>query len=254
MTGVRELYEYINSFAPFDTAMSFDNVGILVGDKNARSEKVVLALDATAEVLREAYEAGAKIVVTHHPVIFNAIKSLDCESAPFLAAKYGITVLSAHTNLDIAEGGVNDSLAEAAGIVPDEKIAGECAISGHLEKGMSCREFAESLKNRLGLSGLRFTDNGRSIKKIMVACGAGGDSVVFAGEVGADAILTGEIKHHHILFANDRKIAVFDLGHFGSEGLIIPKLMDMLSRRFPDTEFIRAAADTDGMIYCSAQE
>lgn len=249
MAGVKEIYDYINSFAPFDSAMGFDNVGILVGDKNAGSKKVVVALDATADVLKEAYELGARIVVSHHPVIFHALKQLDSKSAPFLAAKYGITVISAHTNLDIASGGVNDSLAETAGVIIDERFPEECALLGHLENRMTCREFAESVKKSLGLAGLRFTDNGRSIQKILVACGAGGDSVVLADELGADAVLTGEIKHNYIMYANDNRIAVFDAGHFGSEGLIIPKLLNKLSERFPDTEFIRATSDTDGIIY-----
>lgn len=249
MTGVKQIYDFINSFAPFDSAMSFDNVGILVGDKKAQSEKVVLALDATADVLKEAYELGAKIVVSHHPVIFHALKRLDSESVPFIAAKYGITVLSAHTNLDIAIGGVNDSLAEAAGVIIDERFPDECALLGHLEKSMTCPEFAESVKKSLGLAGLRYTDSGRNIKKIIVSCGAGGDNVVLADELGADAVLTGEIKHNYIMYANDKKIAVFDAGHFGSEELIIPKLLNMLREKFPDTEFIRASSDTDGMIY-----
>ena len=97
MTSVKEIYEYINSFAPFDTAMSFDNVGILVGDKNAQGDNILVALDATRAVIDEAVRKNIGIIVTHHPVIFHPIRSLSSDSIPYLAAKYGISIISAHT-------------------------------------------------------------------------------------------------------------------------------------------------------------
>ena len=77
MTSALEIYEYIDSFAPFDSAMGFDNVGLLVGDMNAKSEKVLLALDITSDVIEEAVKKNVSIIVTHHPIIFNPLKRLD---------------------------------------------------------------------------------------------------------------------------------------------------------------------------------
>lgn len=249
MTSVKEIYEYINTFAPFETAMSFDNVGILIGDKNAQGDKILAALDATKAVIEEAVRKNIKIIVTHHPVIFHAIKSLSSDSIPYLAAKYGISIISAHTNLDTAENGVNDTLAVSAGVNIQKRFPEDCALTGELDKEMSCREFAESIKNSLGLNGLRFTDTGKNIKKIAVSCGAGGEGVFLAEKNGCDAIITGEIKHHLINFANDNNIAVFDLGHFQSEDMIIPLLVKKLNEQFPDTEFEQAESDSDGVLY-----
>ena len=161
MTSVKSIYEYINTFAPFETAMSFDNVGILIGDKNAHGNEILVALDATKAVIDEAVRKNIRIIVTHHPVIFNPIKSLSSDSIPYLAAKYGISIISAHTNLDIAENGVNDTLALSIGVNIQKRFVEDCTLYGELDREMSCREFAESIKNSLGLKGLRFTDMGK---------------------------------------------------------------------------------------------
>lgn len=249
MISAKKIYDFINSIAPFETAMSFDNVGILIGGADKASDKVLLALDASAEVIREAESIGAGIIVTHHPVIFNPIRSLDSGSIPYLAARAGITVISAHTNLDTARGGVNDTLAELIGIEMKQFFDEECALLGETKDEPFCAELAGRIKNCLGLNGLRYTDRGKRIKRVLVSCGAGGSNAELAQRHGADAIITGEIKHNFIVYANSYDIAVFDLGHYGSEKHIIPKLKKLLEKNFPDTEFIRAQADTDGMMY-----
>lgn len=251
MTSAKEIYDYINNFAPFESAMSFDNVGILVGSEKTCSEKVIAALDVDKKVINEAVKKNAKIVITHHPVIFNPLKNLSENSIPFIAAKYGITIISAHTNLDIARSGVNDSLAECIGITPYEHCDEACALMGKISEYRDCDEFAVYIKKQLALKGLRYTNNGKEIKNILVSCGAGGDNIFLAAKLGADAFVTGEIKHHEIVFANDNSIAVFDLGHFGSEDIIIPRLVKMLSKRFDDTAFEQAESDNDGLIYVS---
>ncbi len=251
MTTASQIYDFINSFAPFDTAMSFDNVGILVGSGQTASNRVLVALDADAGVIEEAASLGAGIVVTHHPVIFRAIKSLPGDSIPFLAVKNNITIISAHTNLDIAQVGVNASLAEAAGITADQVFEQECAIFGHLDKPADSDDYARQLCSRLNLSGMRYTRGSGIVKNAAVACGAGGDNVFLAADLGADAIITGEIKHHEIVYANDHGIAVFDLGHFGSENLIVHKLAGMLSGQFPDTIFTESCSFSDKLHYIS---
>ena len=248
MVKAKDIYDFIDSFAPFETQMSFDNAGLIIGDENAVSDTVIVSLDVTADVIKEAVEHNANIIVSHHPVIFRPIKSLASHSIPFLCAKYNMTVISAHTNLDIAKDGVNDTLAELSGVIADEYFTDNCMIIGHLEKPVKCCDFAKSLKNNLNISGLRYTDTDM-IQKIAVSCGAGGDNIFLASKYGADGFITGEIKHHEIVFANDHNIAVFDLGHFNSENLIIPKLVQKLSEKFPDTNFIQSQTFSDKLIY-----
>jgi len=248
MVKAKEIYDLIDSFAPFETQMSFDNAGLIIGDENTVSDTVIVTLDVTAEVIQEAIEHNANIIVSHHPVIFYPTKSLASDSVPFLCARHNMTVISAHTNLDFSKGGVNDSLAELSGVITDEYSADNSTIIGHLKAPVNCNDFAKSLKNNLNISGLRYTDTGM-IQKIAVSCGAGGENISVAKKYGADAFITGEIKHHQIIYANDHNIAVFDLGHFNSENLIIPKLVKRLSANFPDTHFIQSQTFSDKLIY-----
>ena len=249
MVSAKEIYDYIDGFAPFDTQMSYDNSGLLVGDFNTRSRKVVLALDADKQVIDEAVGLGAKIIVTHHPVIFNPLRSVMFDSVPYAAAKNDITIISAHTNLDIACGGVNDCLAKAVGVYADRRFDEDCAIFGHLDDAATAECFAKRIKLNMGLNGLRYTNVNDSIKTAVVSCGAGGGNIFMAAELGADSFITGEIKHHEIIFANEHNISVFDLGHFNSEDMIIDRLTVLLSKQFPEAEFVKSKVFSDKTIY-----
>lgn len=248
ITAEQIMYE-IENIAPFSTAMGFDNVGLLIGNKNKQSDMVLLALDLTANVIREAADSNSGIVVTHHPVIFHPLKTIDSGSVPYLAVQNDLTVISAHTNLDIAPGGVNDSLAEALGVRSDSGTNEDCMLVGELSEPMEDIFFAETIRENLRGRGLRFVHRNGKVQKIAIACGAGGSSIFAAFEQGADALVTGEIKHHEILFAAEHNMAVFDIGHFRSEDLIIAKLADILNQRLPSAVFKQAKADKDPVFY-----
>ena len=113
MAKVSDIFEFIDSFAPFESAMDFDNVGILVGDKNAEVKRCLVALDVTNSVINEAKLLKATLIISHHSVIFNAIKTLSINSIPYALAQNEISVICAHTNLDMAPFGVNTCLAKA---------------------------------------------------------------------------------------------------------------------------------------------
>ena len=249
MTSALEIYEYIDSFAPFDSAMGFDNVGLLVGDMNAKSEKVLLALDITSDVIEEAVKKNVSIIVTHHPIIFNPLKKLTADSLQYKLARNDITVISAHTNLDICNGGVNDTLARIIGLSFDVNTNEDCYLTGEIEKAVNCREFADLICNKIGCKGVRFAEKKGSIKKVTVSCGAGGGNIFAAAAQNSDAFLTGEIKHHEILFARENNIAVYDIGHFRSEDIIIDRLVKIFAERFPGTVFEKAESDSEDISY-----
>ncbi len=249
MVTAGQILNYINEIAPFDTAMSFDNVGLLIGSEDQTSEKVLLALDITSEVIDEAAAEGVKIIISHHPIIFNPLKVIEKDSISYLAVKNDITVISAHTNLDIANVGVNNTLAESVGVVSEGGTDSECLLLGELEEEINSDKFANKIKSALSCHGLRYSRRKGTIKKVGISCGAGGSNIFAAASAGAEAFVTGEIKHHEILFANERNIAVFDIGHFRSEDMIIPKLALLLGKEFRDTVFKQAESDTDKMMY-----
>lgn len=113
---VNDILKAVDNIAPFRLTMDFDNTGLLVGDPQAEVSGVVLALDCTDEVVDEAICQGANLIITHHPVIFHGIKQVRSDSVVWKLIRNNISVISAHTNLDIAQGGVNDCLAQKLGL------------------------------------------------------------------------------------------------------------------------------------------
>lgn len=113
MTYIRQIYNFLDSIAPFNTAMDFDNCGLLVGDFDIKVDKVLLSLDISLDVIEEARSLGANLIISHHPVIFKPLKKLCSNSVPYILAKYGISAICAHTNLDMAPEGVSVCLAKS---------------------------------------------------------------------------------------------------------------------------------------------
>lgn len=251
MTFVKEIYDFIDSFAPFENAMDFDNVGILAGDKDTAVTKAVVALDITPDVVLEASNKGAELIISHHPVIFNPLKSLCSDSVPYMLAQKSITAICAHTNLDLSEKGVNTELAKALNLHNIQLIDGKALAFGNLEHTMNCKEFAQFVKNNLNCTGLRYTVSKNSINCVAVSSGAGGDNVNLALSLNADALVTGEIKHNYILDAVNNNLMIVDAGHYRTEDVIINPLINMLSDRFKNVEFIKSAVFTDKVEYLS---
>ncbi len=247
---IKEILNYIETFAPLDSAMEFDNVGLLIGSENTEVKKAVVALDITEGVIDEAVENGAGLIISHHPVIFSPLKSIDENSIVYRLINNGIAALCLHTNLDLSpEFGVNTCLAEAVGVKNAAFVEGECLYIGELDTEISCKEFAENVKNALGCKGLRYTLPDKTVKKVAICSGSGGDLAPLAEKNGADVLLTGEIKHHDILEANRIGIAIIDAGHFKTEDIVITPFTEKLNENFPDVEFIRSKNCTDKINY-----
>lgn len=122
---IADFYNIIDGFAPFSHAYEWDNCGLLLGDKNTEVTRALLALDITSGVITHAEQTGANLIITHHPVIFSPLKSISAQSLVYRLIRAGISVISAHTNLDIAKHGVNDCLAEAINLINIRNFAVE---------------------------------------------------------------------------------------------------------------------------------
>lgn len=251
MRTVKDFTEFFEAFAPAATAMDFDNVGLLAGGSDAAVNKVLVSLDITAEVVREAAAEGCELIISHHPVIFNPLKRLETDSAAWLLARHGIAAVCMHTNLDLSESfGVNTCLAAALGVRSLRKSAqGECLFVGELEQETDILSFAQSAKKALGCDGLRYTDLKPRVKTIGVASGAGGSEIFAAAQEGCDVLVTGEIKHHEINAANELGVDIIDVGHFKSENVVILPLKKRLEEAFPEITFTKSKTYGDKIKY-----
>lgn len=240
MPTVKDIYEYLNSLAPFETAAGWDNSGLLVGDITQKVTKAVIGLDITETEILLARKCGAELIISHHPVIFRAQKNFLSGNTAYEIASAGLSAVCTHTCLDKAVGGVNDALCEKLGM-KYEKLP-ECTGEGYINAGTieginSCKELAEHISVRLGAS-VRYTDNGKVPGLIGVCSGAGGDLAVEAAGYGCNTFITGDASYHEFLDAEAAGVALFAAGHFETENMITEVLAEKLSARFGDIEFI----------------
>ncbi len=237
---VFDIYEKIDWYFPFLTACDFDNVGILVGDKNATVKKAVVALDCTCDVVDFAIKNGAEAIVTHHPIIFNPIKSVTAESVVHKLIKHGISVISAHTNLDTGTNGVNDCLCKKIGVKVTKSlmIDGFFIRAGELARESGADELALRCRDTLLTNGIRYTKGKEPIKNVAVCSGSGSSLLSDVMKSGADAFVTGELKYSDFIAAKNAGFTVVECGHFESEDIVVAPLAALLKRELPEIEFI----------------
>lgn len=239
---VEQIYQVIDTIAPFSESMSFDNTGILVGDPQAEVTDAVLCLDVTPRILREAVECGAQLIISHHPVIFDPLRTVRNDTVVYALVQSGIAVISAHTNLDKAfPYGVNHALADALGLqnihglLPDG--SGYIGYAGELAEEKTAEEFGAQVKEALGLSMLRYTPTNRMIRSVCVVGGAGGEYAAEAAKCGMDAFVTGEVKQHEAVAARACGLALYEAGHYHTEIIYRQMLAEVLRERCPGVQF-----------------
>ena len=233
---VYDIYDFLDEKYDFSSALHYDNVGLLVGDGREKVTGVLVCLDCTDEAITEAVKQGANLIVTHHPVIFDPLKSVTEQSLVYRLIKNGISVISAHTNLDQADGGVNDALAEAVGLSDVEKIAdseGFFYRIGELSEPMTSEELARAVSEKLSLP-VKYVGNSSFIKRIAVCSGSGGSMLGEVINTGVDAYITADIKHNVFMEAHEAGLTLIDAGHFNSEDIIVEPLSKELGAAFPD--------------------
>ena len=244
MSTVTHIYDAIDRLAPFWLTMDFDNTGILVGDRNREVSCALLALDCTPAVVEQARQLGAQLIITHHPVIFHPLKWVNEDAVVYLLIRSDIAVISAHTNLDIAQGGVNDALVNAIGLrdcrgleLLNEQTGAWLGRIGTLPEPLSPEAFAAHIKACLNAASVKFSAAPRVIRTVALCSGSGADCLDAAISAGADALLTSEVKQHEYLAATAAGISIFDAGHFDTEDIVIEPLRDYLAKEIPDVHF-----------------
>ncbi len=245
--NVSNVLSYLSAFAPTNRALSYDNVGLLIGNPASPVTSVCIALDITLDVVDEAIASGAELIVAHHPVIFTPLKTITPTDAVgavvYKLIQNNISAICMHTNLDAANIGVNTMLADRVGLLNgkivevlgnDEKATPYgIGLYGMLEGEKTMPDFLRHVKDSLQCPALRYCDSGKPVRCVAVGGGSCGDFVTRAPELGIDTIVTADIKHSHFIAAQALGINLIDAGHFHTENPVTDLLYDILSQKFP---------------------
>ncbi len=257
---VRDVLDVIHSFAPSYMKFDWDNEGLLCGTLTQPVTKILVALDPFPHVCREARRRGADLIVTHHPLIFQAPKSvtdgdMTGRSILFLAAN-GIAAVNAHTNLDCCPGGVNDVLAQTLGLseitVPSPMGTDEQGRPyGLLRSGtvpqQSLSQFLTFVKQQLGTPVLRYADGGRPVCRVAVGGGSCGDCYEEALAAGCDTLVTADVKYNQFWEAQTLGLNLIDAGHFYTENPVCSVLAELLRQNLPGVEVLLSEDHGDCM-------
>ena len=224
--NVTELHRKLSEFYPKSLSCAWDNDGIMITPDMSREVKhVLVSLDATSAVLEYAALNGFDTVVTHHPMIFKGVKSVTEESSGgrriLLSALNGISVISLHTRLDAADGGVNDALCEALGYRPIEKFGdSEAPELGRIieTEEMTALDFARLVKEKLGCDAVRLNGNPETVITRAAVCGGDGKDFVYpALNSGCGVFLTGDAGYNMAGDASEDGLVTIEAGHWHTE-------------------------------------
>ncbi len=231
---LEEILNIIEENYPKTLAYSWDNVGMLAGSKKKEIKKVLLTLDVTPTVVDEAIDWGADLIISHHPLIFDGIKSFSEESSKVnmyvKIIRNNLAVYSAHTNMDRAERGINQRLSEIFGLKNTEILEDETGLGriGDMEK-TTLFEFAKTVKEKLNTPMVRVSGNPDSkISKVAIGSGGCSDLYPLAISKGADVLLTADLKYHTAIDAYFDGISIIDAGHYPTEIIVMDMFYDLL--------------------------
>ncbi len=234
---------------PEELAVEWDNPGLQVGRMERPTKKVMVALDATDDVIAQCIEWGAQLLVTHHPLMLSGIRQVNGNSMTgrriLALVENGISHYAMHTNYDIAK--MADLAAKALQLrktevleptgVSDDGVAYGIGCCGELPKKMTAEQCCESVKQAFGLTSVRlFGRKDQIVKKIAVCPGSGKGMAAHALSLGAQLLVTGDIGHHDGLDAVDQGLLMIDAGHYGIEHIFTAQMAGFLREQFPQLQ------------------
>ena len=246
MATVADILHYIETLAPRSMKESWDNVGLNCGHLDRQVTKILVALDPFAHVCQEAKDFGAQLLVTHHVLIFQPGFLTDADKQgrnTLFLIENGIAHINAHTNLDMAPGGVNDCLAAKLGL-SDVRVLNPSGVDeegrewgllrcGYTEE-QSLASFLTFVKEALGCEGLRYVDGGKPVRKVAVGGGSCGSEMLEAVDAGCDTFVTSDIKYNQFWDAKDLGLNLIDAGHFYTENPVVFYLAAKIQAAFPE--------------------
>ena len=250
MAIAADILRFIETIAPTDLKMSWDNVGLLCGRGNKEVRTILVALDPFPHVCDEAVEIGADLLVTHHPLIFEGLKDVTDQTtvgqAIIKLVANDIAAINAHTNLDCAIGGVNDTLAERLELTDISVIGSEYLLrAGRYDASLSA--FLNQVKAKLGCEKLRYVDGGKPVSRVAVGGGSCGSALPEVIAAGCDTFVTADVKYNQFWDAKAFGINLIDAGHFHTENPVCAVLAEKIQAAFPKIRVVLAKNHVDCM-------
>ncbi len=252
MNKIKDIFVLLNEIAPFDLSEKWDNSGLQVGKMNGEVNKVLIGLDVSLPLINFAVSESIDLIITHHPLLLHSEKSIDFDRMPGkaieIAAKQDISIISLHTNIDKARGGLNDYFASSIGIKktnpfwtgPTAKDLNqeETGIGrlGYLNTKITLQELVNQIKETLSPPYLRVTgDIHMPVETVAICTGSGGSLIEDFINSDAQVFITGDVKYHEARRVEECSKGIIDVGHFVSERMVIDLLFERLSFVFTKT-------------------
>ena len=258
---IKEVLSALERFAPLPLQESWDNAGLQVGLTETEVSGALLCLDVNEKVVDEAIRKGCNLVVSHHPLLFRGLKTVsdltDVQRTVMKAIREGICVVSMHTNMDNAQGGVNFKMAEKLGLREVQFLAPKSVdgvesgsgILGELPEKMVSDEFVQAVKKAFGVECAMCNELLRRPIRIVALCGGAGDFLLDdALKAGADAFITGEM-HYHQYFGYEQQIQICVIGHYQSEQYTAEIFRDIIESECPGVKNCIADTCTNPILY-----
>ena len=262
-----EVLRALERFAPLPLQESFDNAGLQTGLTETEVSGALLCLDVTEAVVAEAVATGCNLIVSHHPLIFHPLRQIsggnDVQRAVMMAIKNNIAVVSMHTNMDNARGGVNFKIADKMGLekcvffgerkcataIDGTEVQGGNGVIGSLAKPMAADDFIKMLKSQFDVECVQANQLlRRKIERVAVCGGAGSFMLGDAIKAGADAFVTGEM-HYHEYFGHDQEIQIAVIGHFQSEQYTNEIFREIIEKECPGVKTLLTKTCTNPILY-----
>ena len=258
---IKEVLSALERFAPLPLQESWDNAGLQVGLTETEVSGALLCLDVNEKIVDEAIQKGCNLVVSHHPLLFRGLKTIsdltDVQRTVMKAVRKGVCVISMHTNMDNAKGGVNYKMAEKLGLRDVQFLAPKMVdgvesgsgVIGELPEAQASDDFVLAVKKAFGVECAMCNELLRRPVRKVALCGGAGDFLLDdALKAGADAFITGEM-HYHQYFGYEQQIQICVIGHYQSEQYTTEIFRDIIEKECPGVRTCIAETCTNPVLY-----
>ena len=258
---IKEVLSALERFAPLPLQESWDNAGLQVGLTETEVSGALLCLDVNEKIIDEAIQKGCNLIVSHHPLLFRGLKTIsdltDVQRTVMKAVQKGICVISMHTNMDNAKGGVNYKMAEKLGLRDVQFLAPKMVngvesgsgVIGGLPEAQAADDFVLVVKKAFGVECAMCNELLRRPVRKVALCGGAGDFLLDdALKAGADAFITGEM-HYHQYFGYEQQIQICVIGHYQSEQYTAEIFRDIIEKECPGVKTSLAETCTNPILY-----